>query len=116
VFVFPSTWREPFGLVPIEAMACDTPVVATGTGGTGEFLRDGMNAVYFEQGDHASLAAAIRRIGTDSGLRAKLVEAGRRTASDLTIDNLARVLEAWHVAAAERFRASMPAPRELRHL
>jgi glycosyltransferase involved in cell wall biosynthesis len=73
VFVFPSTWREPFGLVPIEAMACDTPVVATGTGGTGEFLRDGVNAVYFAQGDHASLAAAVRRIGTDDALRDRLV-------------------------------------------
>ena len=112
-FVFPSTWREPFGLVPIEAMACDTPVVATGTGGTGEFLRDGVNAVCFEQGDPASLAAALHRLANDERLRAHLVLAGRRTASDLTIDKLATVLEEWHAAAAQRLREGTPAPRVL---
>lgn len=30
VFLFPSEWEEPFGLVPLQAMACGTPVVATG--------------------------------------------------------------------------------------
>ena len=40
-FLFPVTWDEPFGLVPVEAMACGTPVVATGTGGSAEFLVDG---------------------------------------------------------------------------
>jgi glycosyltransferase involved in cell wall biosynthesis len=112
-FVFPSTWREPFGLVPIEAMACDTPVVATGTGGTAEFLRDGVNAVFFAQGDAASLAGALQRVGTDERLRDELVMAGRRTASDLTIDKLADVLEEWHIAAAERLRDGTPAPRVL---
>src|SRR3546814_11043486 len=33
-FVFPSEWEEPFGLVPLEAMACGTPVMATGAGGS----------------------------------------------------------------------------------
>ena len=45
VFVFPSTWSEPFGLVPIEAMACGVPVVGSGTGGSGEFLIDGATAL-----------------------------------------------------------------------
>ena len=35
-----SRWEEPWGLVPLEAMAVGTPVVATGTGGSAEFLRD----------------------------------------------------------------------------
>src|SRR5205085_2776598 len=37
VRVFPSEWPEPFGLVPLEAMACATPVIATAVGGSAEF-------------------------------------------------------------------------------
>jgi glycosyltransferase involved in cell wall biosynthesis len=113
VFLFPSTWSEPFGLVPLEAMACDTPVIATGTGGTGEFLRDGENAVFFEPGVAGSLAAAIRRLADDEQLRTHLVLAGRRTAGELTIDRLADLLEEWHVAAAARLRDGMPTSRSL---
>jgi glycosyltransferase involved in cell wall biosynthesis len=113
VFIFPSTWSEPFGLVPLEAMACDTPVVATGTGGTGEFLRDGENAVFFEPGVAGSLAAAINRLANDEQLRDRLVLAGRRTAGELTIDRLADLLEEWHVAAAARLRDGTPASRSL---
>jgi glycosyltransferase involved in cell wall biosynthesis len=113
VFVFPSTWSEPFGLVPVEAMACDTPVVATGTGGTGEFLRDGQNAAFFEPGDPSSLAATIRRLAGDAALREQLVLAGRRTAGELTIDRLADLLEEWHLAAAHRLRDGTPAARSL---
>src|SRR5207248_776388 len=51
VCIFPSEWEEPFGLVPLEAMACGTPVVATGTGGSGEFLSHGENSVLFRAGD-----------------------------------------------------------------
>jgi glycosyltransferase involved in cell wall biosynthesis len=57
VFVFPSEWPEPFGLVPVEAMACGTPVVATGLGGSGEFLTDHENCLLFAAGDPLSLAA-----------------------------------------------------------
>ena len=37
--VFPVVWEEPWGLVPLEAMARGRPVVATGRGGSGEYLR-----------------------------------------------------------------------------
>ena len=39
--VFPVRWNEPWGLVPLEAMARGRPVVATGRGGSGEYLVDG---------------------------------------------------------------------------
>jgi glycosyltransferase involved in cell wall biosynthesis len=112
-FIFPSTWSEPFGIVPLEAMACGTPVVATGTGGTGEFLRDGHNALFFAPGDPQSLAAALNRLATDVELRTRLLSAGQRTAGELTIDRLAEVLEEWHLAASRRLRDGTPAPRPL---
>ncbi|MDP1793564.1 MAG: glycosyltransferase family 4 protein [Acidimicrobiales bacterium] len=114
VFVFPSTWAEPFGLVPIEAMACGLPVVGTGTGGSGEFLVDGVTALVPEPlGDPAAFATAIRRLAEDAVLRDRLVANGARVAGELTIGRLVDHVEAWHQAAADRFAHGEPAPRAL---
>jgi glycosyltransferase involved in cell wall biosynthesis len=40
--VFPIAWREPFGLVMIEAMACGTPVIAFGQGSVPEIIEHGV--------------------------------------------------------------------------
>jgi glycosyltransferase involved in cell wall biosynthesis len=61
-------------------MARGRPVVATGRGGSGEYLRDGENALLFEAGDPAALAAAVRRLAGDPALRRRLREAGLETA------------------------------------
>ena len=111
VFVFPVNWAEPFGLVPLEAMACGTPVVATGTGGSAEFCFDGANCLRFPAGDHVSLAAAIRRLAVEPVLRRRLVEGGLTTAHELSLERLVDVLETWHDAAAAGFPDGMPAPR-----
>jgi glycosyltransferase involved in cell wall biosynthesis len=111
--VFPSEWDEPFGLVALEAMACGTPVVATAAGGSGEFLVDGENCVRCEPGDPRSVAAAVRRLAGDPDLRDRIVHRGTRTAAELSVDRLADVLEAWHVAASDRFRHGRPADRTL---
>jgi glycosyltransferase involved in cell wall biosynthesis len=113
VFVFPSEWEEPFGLVPVEAMACATPVVATGTGGSAEFLADGRNCLLVPPRDPEAVAAAVRRLAGDGDLRARLVAGGLATAGVLDTDRLADTFEAWHVAAAARFRDGVPADREL---
>lgn len=109
--VFPVTWEEPFGLVPVEAMACGTPVVGTGTGGSGEFLVDGVNYLRFPPDDPPALAAALTTLAGSPALCDRLVEAGRRTAAELSIDRLADVLEAWHVGAAAGFPSGYPEDR-----
>jgi glycosyltransferase involved in cell wall biosynthesis len=38
--VVPSTWREPFGMVTIEALACGTPVIAFNRGATPEIINE----------------------------------------------------------------------------
>ncbi|MGH2726158.1 MAG: glycosyltransferase family 4 protein, partial [Actinomycetota bacterium] len=113
VVVFPTIWDEPFGLVPVEAMACGTPVIATGTGGSGEFLRDGVNCVLVEPGDPRALASAVTRVAGDGELRRHLLEGGLRTSEELTVDRLTDVLEAWHVAAAEGYSSRTPSQRIL---
>jgi glycosyltransferase involved in cell wall biosynthesis len=74
------TWDEPWGLVPIEAMAHGVPVVATGRGGSAEYLRDGDNALLHPPGDVAALARALRRLADEPELRERLRAGGAETA------------------------------------
>lgn len=106
--VFPSRWAEPFGLVPIEAMACGTPVLATGVGGSGEFLADGTNCLRFDPDDAAGLVDAVRRLDGDDALRTRLIAGGRRTAEYFGRDRFTDVIERWHVGAAARFPDGTP--------
>jgi glycogen synthase len=99
VVVFPVTWDEPWGLVPIEAMAHGVPVVATGRGGSAEYLRDGSNALLHPPCDHAALAAAIRRLADDPALRETLRAGGAATAPEHTARRFNARLEAVMLAA-----------------
>jgi len=59
--LFPIAWREPFGLVMIEAMACGTPVIAFENGSVPEVLEDGVTAFIVQNEDQA--VEAVRKIG-----------------------------------------------------
>ena len=93
VFVCPSVY-EPMGIVNLEAMACETAVVATATGGIPEVVADGETGllVPIEQATDgtgtpldpdrfvADLAAAINTLLADPARTAPLGNAGRRRA------------------------------------
>ena len=79
--LFTPRWEEPFGMVPIEAMACGTPVVAVASGGAGEYLDDARNCLVVPPDDPAATAAAVRRLAADDGLRTALRGGGRDTAA-----------------------------------
>ena len=79
--LFPSSWPEPWGLVPLEAMACGVPVVASGTGGSADYLRPGENALVTGPDDPGATAAAVRRLAASPALRRRLTEGGRATAA-----------------------------------
>ena len=80
VVVFPVIWDEPWGLVPLEAMGRGRPVVATGRGGSAEYLEHERNCLLFEAEDPAGLAATIRRLADDPELRERLRRGGFETA------------------------------------
>ena len=93
VFVCPSVY-EPFGIINLEAAACETPVVASAVGGIPEVVVDGETGLLvpvdlrlddpmspvdpdrFERG----LAAAINTLMADPGARDAMGRAGRRRA------------------------------------
>jgi glycogen synthase len=94
VVLFPVRWSEPWGLVPLEAMSVGTPVIATGRGGSGEYLRDGENCLLFDpDGGAAPLAAAIRRLASDQELRDRLRERGHATSRSIPADGFNLAVE-----------------------
>jgi glycosyltransferase involved in cell wall biosynthesis len=56
--LFPIAWREPFGLVMIEAMACGTPVIAFRNGSVPEVLQDGITGFIVDSEEQAVQAFA----------------------------------------------------------
>jgi len=70
-------WYEPFGMVPLEAMACARPVVASAVGGLTDTVVDGVTGVLVPPRSPRELAAAVRRLLASSGLTGALGAAGR---------------------------------------
>ena len=95
VFCCPSIY-EPFGIINLEAMACETAVVASAVGGIKEVVVDGETGILvpveqqtespFEATDPEryarDLAAGINQLMRDEPLREKMAKAGRKRAVD----------------------------------
>jgi glycosyltransferase involved in cell wall biosynthesis len=87
VFVYPSLC-EGFGLPPLEAMACGTPVVASNASAMPEVLGDAARLV--DPLDVEALAQAIRAVLEDEHLRDELKFAGLKRAYEYRWDTSAR--------------------------
>jgi alpha-1,3-rhamnosyl/mannosyltransferase len=75
-------WYEGFGLTPLEAMACGTPVVASSASSLPEVVGDA--ALLVDPGDVEGWTEALRRLLEDAGLRDELKGRGLERASGFT--------------------------------
>ncbi|GAB4351172.1 MAG: N-acetyl-alpha-D-glucosaminyl L-malate synthase BshA [Candidatus Abyssubacteria bacterium] len=81
VFLLPSE-MESFGLAALEAMACETPVVATRVGGLPEVVEDGATGYLLPLGDIESMASRTLEIIENPKLKRQLGERGRAVARE----------------------------------
>jgi alpha-maltose-1-phosphate synthase len=79
VFACPSIY-EPLGIVNLEAMACETAVVGSRTGGIPEVVADGETGLLVPPGEPGPLAAALNTLIRDPDRAAAMGQAGRKRA------------------------------------
>jgi glycosyltransferase involved in cell wall biosynthesis len=97
VFLFTS-YAEGFGLPPLEAMACGTPVVMTDNKGSRDYAKDGFNALISQPGDVKSLSDNLLKALQDDKLRERMIENGLETAKKFT---WAKTVESFEKALKE---------------
>lgn len=103
LFVYPSVY-EGFGLPPLEAMACGTPVVCSNRASLPEVVGDA--AVLVDPEDDESLVAGILKVLKDSDLRAALQVRGRERARQFTWQRTAEATFWAYLRALSPSRAS----------
>jgi glycosyltransferase involved in cell wall biosynthesis/phosphoheptose isomerase len=105
-----APWYEPFGIVPLEAMACGVPVVAAAVGGMIDTVVDGVTGVHVPPRDPERLAAALTSLLGDPTARSAYERAGVQRA---------RRLYDWERIATATLdvyaRVARQAPRPRRH-
>lgn len=77
VIVYPSSFEEPFGLVTLESMAMEKPIVVTESGGLPEIIQNDINGYVVHQRNHKALAERIIQLLSSKELRDKLGRTGR---------------------------------------
>jgi len=101
-FVFPG--EEDFGITPLEAQSCGTPVIAFGKGGALETVIDGKTGVFFREQTVSSMLEAIEEFESrewDAGL---CREQAQRFSNEVFQQNFQKsILQAWerHIADIE---------------
>jgi N-acetyl-alpha-D-glucosaminyl L-malate synthase BshA len=73
---------ESFGLAALEAMACQTPTIATRVGGVPELITDGVDGLLFPVGEVDAMAAAAVDLLQDTLRHEAMRKAARKTAQD----------------------------------
>jgi phosphatidyl-myo-inositol alpha-mannosyltransferase len=109
VFCAPSTGQESFGIVLLEGMASQKPVVATDINGYRSVVRHEREALLVEPRNAAMLAKALLRVLNNADLAARLGEAGRRRSAIFSWHAIARqVVECYGEARQRKAEQHVP--------
>jgi D-inositol-3-phosphate glycosyltransferase len=110
--VFVTTpWYEPFGITPLEAMACGTPVIGSAVGGIGYTVQHGRTGFLVPPEDPPALARRLLLLQCQPALAAAMGQAGvQRVRSQFTWQQVAAQL-ALVYAGVQRPATAAPAPR-----
>jgi len=105
--VFVTTpWYEPFGITPLEAMACGTPVIGAAVGGIQHTVVDGLTGFLVPPKDPEVLAQRLEDLRCIPDLGRMMGRAGRvRVCREFTWDGVASKLAKVYAQVAQRRRA-----------
>ena len=81
IFVLTTIDYEALGMVNLEALACETPVIATNVGGVSEAVRDGENGLVIQPNNAKKLADALQYLLDNENVRRRFGDAGRKWVS-----------------------------------
>lgn len=108
-----TPWYEPFGITPVEAMACARPVIGAEVGGIKSTVVDGSTGFLVPPRDPQALADRLLRLQRDPRLARAMGAAGlRRAWRNYTWRTVARQLMAVYAAVLAEARAPIDSPRQ----
>jgi glycosyltransferase involved in cell wall biosynthesis len=101
-----APWYEPFGIVPLEAMACGVPLIATAVGGLTDTVVDGVTGFHVPPRRPSEIARKLRWLLRDPELRRRMGAAGvERARSRYGWDIVAeQVLDAYQLVLGRSAR------------
>jgi len=100
IYIFPSFY-EGFGLPPLEAMACGTPVAASEASSIPEVCGKG-NAVFFDPNDFNDMAQNINALYNDRGLQEELVRKGLVRVGEFSWQTMAELTHNLYIECLDR--------------
>lgn len=95
LFIFPTCLEESLGLVGLEAMACEVPVIGSYIGGLKDYIKDKENGFFFTPGNAEELSNKIELyLSLSSSEKQKMTEAAKRKAQRYASEIVGRELYA----------------------
>lgn len=112
VYVAPSVWNEPLGLVILESMAQYTPVIVTRKGGIMSIVKDGYNGYLVRPRNATEIAEKVNKLLADKALRDRMGERARQTVIErFTWDKVTKRFERLYEKFANH-KKSIPAKKK----